>query len=322
METNILVYLDVADNRVRKASLETLGLAHELAAQTNGKVAAVLLHPQSAELATDINAARVYVRGDAVFEHFHSEEYESSLAEATRDWNAQIVLFSAGEVERDLSGGLAATLDTAVAADVTAVEINQGCLEVERPIYAGKAIARFQFKSLPAVISTRPNVFAVAEAPGETPEIQELDTAPGTPRTTVVDTIAPEQKKIDLTEAEIIVSGGRGLKEPDNFAILEELAAKLDGVVGASRAVCDAGWRPHSDQVGQTGKTVCPRLYIACGISGAIQHLAGMSSSKCIVAINKDADAPIFKVADYGIVGDLFEVVPAFTEALSTKCSV
>jgi electron transfer flavoprotein alpha subunit len=190
-------------------------------------------------------------------------------------------------------------------------------VKVTRPVYAGKALLVARFRRLPAVVTLRPNAFAPpAGEEGAAPETVELPPRAAGGPYRVVDTIAPEVVKPDLTEADIIVSGGRGLKGPESFGVLESLASAIGAVVGASRAVCDAGWRPHSDQVGQTGKTVSPRLYIACGISGAIQHLAGMSSSKCIVAINKDPKAPIFQVADYGIVGDLFEVVPALEAEL------
>jgi electron transfer flavoprotein alpha subunit len=185
-----------------------------------------------------------------------------------------------------------------------------------RPVYAGKALATVAADG-PVVASLRPNAFEPAPE-GAAGAVEAFD--PGVPEgdlgVVVKEILAPAAKRVDLTEADIVVSGGRGLKGPENFHLVEGLAAALGGVVGASRAVVDAGWRPHAEQVGQTGKTVSPKLYVALGISGAIQHLAGMSSSRCIVAINRDADAPIFKVADYGIVGDVFEIVPALTAAV------
>jgi electron transfer flavoprotein alpha subunit len=188
-----------------------------------------------------------------------------------------------------------------------------------RPVYAGKALASVKAASTPVVVAVRPKAFAAGEpdASAPAPAVESRDIAPAAP----VDAVrtAFEERgggRVDLTEADVIVSGGRGMKGPENFKILEDLAAILGAAVGASRSVIDAGWRPHADQVGQTGKTVSPGLYIACGISGAIQHLAGMGSSKVIVAVNKDPEAPIFKVADYGVVGDLFKVVPCLAMAI------
>ena len=199
---------------------------------------------------------------------------------------------------------------------VRAAPTPAGALEVVRPVYAGKARLRVRAAGGALVCTLRPNVFAAGEPGGAEAAVEVVAAAPGAAKSRVVGTEATAGGKMDLTEAPIIVSGGRGMKGPEHFALLEALARKLGAVVGASRAVVDDGWRPHADQVGQTGKTVSPQLYIACGISGAIQHLAGMRTSKVIVAVNKDREAPIFKVADYGIVGDVFEVVPALTAAL------
>jgi electron transfer flavoprotein alpha subunit len=220
---------------------------------------------------------------------------------------------------RDLAPRVAARLGVGLAADCTAIEAEGGKLVATRPVYAGKAVQKVAFPKTPAIVSLRPKVFAALAGDGRaaaTVEALNVEFDPAKARAQVVKVVASAAGKADLTEAEIIVSGGRGLKGPENFAMIEALAEALGATVGASRAVVDAGWRPHSDQVGQTGKTVSPKLYVAVAISGAIQHLAGMSSSRCIVAINKDPEAPIFKVADYGLVGDAFEVVPALTEAV------
>ncbi|MGD8602093.1 MAG: electron transfer flavoprotein subunit alpha/FixB family protein, partial [Gemmatimonadota bacterium] len=230
------------------------------------------------------------------------------------------VLFSATTQGKDLAPRVAALLDVPLATDVTAVEVEAGSVVLERPVYAGKAFARLEIQAAPVVASIRPNVFPPTESGGEasvstfTPE---LDAASW--KVKVVDRKQSGGDALDVAEASIIVSGGRGMKDPSNWNLLEDLRDALGAgtALGASRAVVDAGWRPHGEQVGQTGKTVAPTLYIAVGISGAIQHLAGMRTSKTIVAINRDADAPIFGVADYGIVGDLFEVVPKLTEEIS-----
>jgi len=200
---------------------------------------------------------------------------------------------------------------------VTDATAEGGVISAVRPVYAGRALLRVTLAARPALLAVRPSVFTPVERPrAGAAESAAVDVPPG--RVVVREIKAAEAGTLDVGEASIVVSGGRGLKEPANFKLLEELAAAIGGAaaVGASRAVVDAGWRPHADQVGQTGKTVSPTLYIAVGISGAVQHLAGMRTSKVIVAINKDKDAPIFKLADYGIVGDLFEVLPRLTEEI------
>jgi len=229
------------------------------------------------------------------------------------------LLFAASSMGRDLAPRVAARLGVGLAADCTALAVEEGRLVATRPVYAGKARQRVAFTGTPALVSLRPKIFSPAppqNGGGATVTPLAADYDAGAARARVREVKATSAGKVDLTEAEIIVSGGRGLKGPEHFDIIEALALTLGATVGASRAVVDAGWRPHGDQVGQTGKTVSPKLYVAVAISGAIQHLAGMSSSRCIVAINKDPEAPIFKVADYGVVGDAFEVVPALTEAI------
>ena len=223
---------------------------------------------------------------------------------------------AASAAGRDLAPRVAARLGVALAQDVTDLAFESGAVTVIHPVYAGKALLKLKLTATPAVVSLRPNVFTpVQRSKAGTGEIVAVEAAAGR---VVVTGVKAAAGALDVAEASIVISGGRGLKEPANFKVLEALAAAFGGraAVGASRAVVDAGWRPHADQVGQTGKTVSPTLYIAVGISGAIQHLAGMRTSKVIVAINKDKDAPIFKVADYGVVGDLFEVVPKLTEEI------
>ena len=312
--SDVVVFLERGgDGKLKRPSLEALGEARRLAKLFGSSLSAVVLGPGARALgASALGASRLFIDESDLHRAFHLSEAAHALTAAAKTVNAKIVLLSATAIGRELGAAVAADLLTCVAADVTELSLADGSLCVKRPVYAGKAFLKARFRGFPAVVTLRPNVFA--EEPGGDPpsQVEECPPLSGDERRTrVVETIEPKARKVDLTEADVIVSGGRGLKGPENFTILESLAASLGGVVGASRAVCDAGWRPHSDQVGQTGKTVSPRLYIACGISGAIQHLAGMSSSKHIVAINKDPNAPIFQVADHGIVGDLFEVVPA-----------
>jgi len=242
----------------------------------------------------------------------------SAIAERAKSGGYGAVVFAATATGKDLAARVAAKLGVGVAMDVTELSVEGGTIVATRPVYAGKAMQKVRVLGKPAVISVRPSVFTPppgAQASQAKPESLSV-ASPG--RVVVREIKAAPAGTLDVAEAQVIISGGRGLKEPANFKVLEELARAFGGraAVGASRAVVDAGWRAHADQVGQTGKTVSPSLYIAVGISGAIQHLAGMRTSKVIVAINKDKDAPIFKVADYGVVGDLFEIVPKLTEEI------
>jgi electron transfer flavoprotein alpha subunit len=226
------------------------------------------------------------------------------------------VLVAATAIGKDLAPRIAAALDAPLATDVTAIGFAGGKVTVTRPVYAGRAIQQLVLDAPVAIVSVRPNTYVpdAAARAGAMTKVQAVETA----RVVVREVKAAAQGKLDVAEASIIVSGGRGMKGPEHFALIEGLAKAFGAAaVGASRAVVDAGWRPHAEQVGQTGKTVSPQLYVAVGISGAIQHLAGMKTAKVIVAINKDKDAPIFQVADYGIVGDLFEIVPRLTEEIA-----
>ena len=242
----------------------------------------------------------------------------TAIAERAKSGGYGAVVFAATATGKDLAPRVAAKLGVGVATDVTDLSVEGDTVIATRPVYAGKAMLKVRVLGKPAVISVRPSVFMPppdAKASHVKPESLSV-ASPG--RVVVREIKAAPAGTLDVAEAQVIISGGRGLKDPANFKVLEELARAFGGkaAVGASRAVVDAGWRAHADQVGQTGKTVSPSLYIAVGISGAIQHLAGMRTSKVIVAINKDKDAPIFKVADYGVVGDLFEIVPKLTEEI------
>jgi len=316
---SILVFIEQRDGKVRSVSNEALGEATRLAATLGGPVVGVCVTAADPGLAAlgAAGADEVLLATDPAFSVYDPPAAVAAIQAAVEKVKPAVVLFSASSTGRDLAPRVAARLGVGLAADCTALAAEGGTLRATRPVYAGKAYQTVGFLASPALVSLRPKMFAPITREG---------TATVTPLAITVDAAAPRAKvtgfaasgagKVDLTEAEIIVSGGRGLKGPENFNLVEDLAAALGATVGASRAVVDAGWRPHGDQVGQTGKTVAPKLYIAVGISGAIQHLAGMSSSRCIVAINKDPEAPIFKVADYGLVGDAFEVVPALTEAV------
>jgi electron transfer flavoprotein alpha subunit len=259
---------------------------------------------------------KVYVGDSPALEPYITEAHAAAAAKIIKENDPAIVLLGASVQGKDLSARLAGKLATGLATDCIDVKIADGKLVATRPMYGGKCFGEVVTNASPQMASLRPNVFAMAEN-AKAAAVTKFD--PAIDAAQIKSKILEVQKdtsgKVDLTEANVIVSGGRGMKGPEGFQILEELATVLKGCVGASRAAVDAGWKLQKDQVGQTGKVVSPNLYIACGISGAIQHLAGMSSSKYIVAINKDAEAPIFAKADYGVVDDLFKVVPELTGA-------
>ncbi|HKW77955.1 MAG TPA: electron transfer flavoprotein subunit alpha/FixB family protein [Candidatus Limnocylindria bacterium] len=266
-------------------------------------------------------AAKAKQLGDATVIEIQAERYSAlafvgPLASQAKSDTPDLILIGATTDGRDLAPRLAARLGWAYAADCTAIAIDGTTLTVDRPMYAGKIRAKVKV-TLPAVLSIRPGSFPAA-ADAAPPQLRRVpaDTAAEKLQFVKFEPVATASKRVTLAEARTIVSAGRGMKGPENWKLVEDLADALGAATGASRAVTDAGWRPNEEQVGQTGKTVTPDLYIALGISGAIQHLAGMTSSKVIVAVNKDPDADIFKIADYGVVGDLFEFVPAFTEAV------
>jgi electron transfer flavoprotein alpha subunit len=313
MANNVLVIAEQRDGVLKKVSLEMLGIGAKLAADLGGKVEAALLGSDLGALPNALaqhGAAKVYVADDPNLAVYSSELYTYTLASCIAQVEPAIVLVGATAMGKDLGPRLAARLGVGVASDCTALEIENGRLTATRPIFAGKALARVAFKGDPQLATVRPNVLPTPEPdPSLNAAVEPIPVA-GQVRARVVDILSAGEGEIDVAEAEIIVSGGRGVGGPEGFAPIVQLAKTLGAAVGASRAAVDAGWIEHIHQVGQTGKTVTPNLYVACGISGAIQHLAGMKTSKVIVAVNKDPEAPIFKIANYGIVGDLFEVVP------------
>jgi electron transfer flavoprotein alpha subunit len=254
---------------------------------------------------------KILVADDAGLADYTTDAYSNVLAELIQSSDPAVIVMGASAQGKDLAGRLAAKLDTGVAMDCVKVQLENGNLICTRPMFGGKINAQVEIEGDRQIVAVRPNVMDITEAARDS-VIEKPALQLGDVKTAVVDKKMDTADKVELTEADIIVSGGRGTG--GNYAAIEALADALGAAVGASRSAVDEGWRPHSDQVGQTGKTVSPTLYVACGISGAIQHLAGMSTSKYIIAINKDAEAPIFSKADFGIVGDLFEVVPALTE--------
>ena len=319
---SILVFVEQRDGQLKSTSLEAVSAARQLVdAGAGGEVVAVL--PGRGVAAPEslgaYGADRVLVVDHELFGRYQAEGYAAAVVAAHAQVKAAAILFAASAMGKDLAPRVAARLGAGLASDCTALAWEGGALTATRPVFAGKAIQKVRIPAAPALAGLRPRAFAAVEhRPGAAARIEPLALAfdAAQARSTVVEVGAAQGGKVDLTEAEAIVSGGRGLRGPENFHVVEELAAALGASVGASRAVVDAGWRPHSEQVGQTGKTVSPKLYVAIGISGAIQHLAGMTSAKCIVAVNKDPEAPIFKIADYGIVGDALEVVPALAAAV------
>src|SRR5512145_462656 len=315
MAKGVMIVAEQRDGALRKISFELASTARKLADQTGDEVSAILLGSGVEGLAAELGkygVDKVFVGDNAAMEPYVTEAHAAMVAKIVKENDPAILLLGASVQGKDLSSRVAAKLATGLATDCTDVKLDGGKFVAIRPMYAGKCFGEIVTSSTPAMASLRPNVFPAAEN-AKAGAVVKVDAAVEAQKSKVLEVQKDTSGKVDLTEANVIVSGGRGMKGPEGFGILEELADVLKGTVGASRAAVDAGWRPQKDQVGQTGKVVSPNLYIACGISGAIQHLAGMSSSKCIVAINKDPEAPIFTKADYGVVDDLFKVVPELT---------
>jgi electron transfer flavoprotein alpha subunit len=319
MPNDILVCAEIRDGIFKKANLELITAAAELAKKTGGSVHVAAMGngiDQAIEEAKSASATKVFAVNSPDLERYSTQGFASALEAVIKEADPAIVLFSATAMGKDLSARIAARLGASLMTDCTELDYDSGALKARRPVYSGKVYADVATANDGLkMASIRPNVYTPADK-GASAEVVDVS-LPG-----VADSIGAVVKEIvggasgmkDVTEAEIVVAGGRALKSEENFKLLEDLAGVLGASVGASRAAVDAGYQPHSRQVGQTGKVVNPKLYIAVGISGAIQHLVGMRTSKVIVAINKDANAPIFQNADYGIVGDLFDVVPRLTE--------
>ncbi len=316
----ILAVVEQRDNKFKKNAYEVAATAQAIANQTSGTVTVLAIGNAVQTIAAELGGygtSKVIAVQHPKLENYSATAYAKIVAEIATKEQATVVLISATAAGKDFAPRVAVKLDAGIAADVTALKIENGEIIATRPVYAGKALTDIKVTSAVKVFTLRPNVFPAGTTNGNTAAVEVVD-VPLTDSDFASRVTATSQAsgKIDVAEADIIVTGGRGMKGPENFKMLEELAGTVGAAVGASRAVVDAGWRPHEEQVGQTGKTVSPSLYVAVAVSGAIQHLAGMSSSKYIVAINKDKDASIFQSADYGIVADAFEIVPAMTQEI------
>jgi electron transfer flavoprotein alpha subunit len=319
--SNVMIYAEIKAGKIKKTAFELVSEGRKIADSLAGELSAVLIGPHAEQFAPEAakyGADRVYLMDAPELETYNSESYAQALAHVITDKKPDVVLLSHSMQGKDLAPRTAAKLGVGVIADCVSLSLEGDRLVGKRPMYAGKCYAQWVALASPQIATARPNVLEVIENP-KAGTLEKFAFSPDANRATYKtrDLNLDTSGKVDLTEAEIIVSGGRGMGGPD-YGLLEEMASIFGSraTVGASRAAVDAGWRPHSDQVGQTGKTVTPNLYIACGISGSIQHLAGMGSSKVIVAVNKDTEAPIFTKADYGVVGDLFKVVPELNKEL------
>jgi len=324
MSNNIFVWVEQFKGQAASAAWEAMGLARTLAEGLGGQVVACVLGQGVAALGQEAiayGADQAFVCDDATVADYRPEPYVALLAKLMREGEPAALLMPASARGRDLAGGLAAELGIGVIADVTGVKLEGDRFAVTRPVYAGKLLSDVTATLRPVIITIRSRAFAKPE-PNAARAGQVTSVAPmlaeDAIKSKVVEWVV-EEGKVNLADARIIVSGGRGVGGPDGFKPVRDLAVVLGAAVGASRAAVDAGWIPYAHQVGQTGKTVSPDLYIACGISGAIQHQAGMRTAKCIVAINKDPEAPIYKLARFGVVGDLFQIVPALSEEMKKR---
>jgi electron transfer flavoprotein alpha subunit len=318
MVNKILAVLEQREGTIKRSGFEAASTAAKLAKDLNTSADAVVV----GDVISNINeiskygVQKIIHLKNSELANYSSSGYTEVITNLAKETNYDILILSNTSLGKDLAPRLSIKIEAGCVVDCVKLNLSGGDIILTRPTYAGKALIDVKILSDKKVITLRPNVFKaqVAESPAATEIV--INEISGVNLKSKVTSYKKSEGKIDVAEADIIVSGGRGMKGPENFHLIEELAESLGAAVGASRAVVDAGWRPHNEQVGQTGKTVSPTLYVACGISGAIQHLAGMSSSKYIVAVNKDKDAPIFNVADYGITGDLFEIIPALTNEI------
>ena len=315
MTNKILVFIEQRNGQIKKSSLEAAKVAAGLASQLSGNVEAVAIGNEINDLSIvgKYDVTKVTLLNNPDLNNYSPSAYTDLVIKFINDNGIDIIIFANSALGKDLAPRVSAGIEAGLAMDCIALNLTEGKIIASRPIYAGKALLDVSISSPKKVFTLRPNVFNPGQLSDNAAEVLSVNVDSVNMKIKLVD-MKKAEGKLDVAEADIIVSGGRGMKGPEHFHYVEELAELLGGATGASRAVVDAGWRSHGEQVGQTGKTVSPNLYIALGISGAIQHLAGMRSSKYIVAINKDKDAPIFQIADYGIVGDIFEIVPKLIE--------
>jgi electron transfer flavoprotein alpha subunit len=313
MSQGILAITEQVDGFFKNISFEVVSAGRKIADNTGGPLTAAVMGAGVGTIAgqtAEYGADRILVADHEGLKDGLSDACIQAAAQLVAASDPAVVVIGATSLGRDIAARLSARLDAPLAMDCVDVRVDGGQIVVTRPMYGGKVLADVSVSGSPAIVAIRPRAIEAVAAQGAG-EVETVDIdLSGTALTLVEKNM--ETGKIDLTEADVVVTGGRGMGG-DDFAVVEALAKVLDGAVGASRSAVDEGWRPVSDQVGQTGKVVAPNLYIACGVSGAIQHLAGMASSRVVVAINKDAEAPIFSKCDFGIVGDLFDVVPAIT---------
>ena len=314
MAQGVFAITEQRDGAFRKVSYEVVSEGRRIADGLGADLTAAVLGSGVEGIAAELvkhGPDKIVVADDAALAEYTTDAYTNVLTDLIKSADPAVIIIGASVQGKDLSARLAARLDAGLAMDCTAVNLNGDRLVLIRPMFGGKIMAEVEIEGTPQMVAVRPNVMAITEAPKDG-SIDKVAVEAGEVKTRVVERKMEVSDKVELTEADVVVSGGRGTN--GDFAAIENLATALNAAVGASRSAVDEGWRTHGDQVGQTGKVVSPTLYIACGISGAIQHLAGMSTSKYIVAINKDGEAPIFAKADFGVVGDLFELLPALTE--------
>ncbi|MEK4563857.1 electron transfer flavoprotein subunit alpha/FixB family protein [Alkalihalobacillus sp. FSL R5-0424] len=325
MTNHVLVLAEHHNGNLKQVTYEAIEAARLATAGEISVHLAVVGHElqEVTDQLKNSGAVTIYTVDHEDCKHYNPEVYAAVLMELIEKSDAEGVVFGHTTVGRDVAPLIAAKLDAGQISDVIAIEQSGDQVSFTRPIYAGKAFEQKTFRTTPWVLTIRPNnIPAAGESDVESEIVEVKYTPPSTLRTVIKHVVQKSTGTIDLAEAKVVIAGGRGVKSSDGFKPLEELAEVLGGAVGASRGACDADYCDYALQIGQTGKVVTPEVYIACGISGAIQHVAGMSQSRLIIAINKDPEAPIFKIADYGIVGDLFEVVPLLTEEFRAVLSM